>query len=76
MYVIPLMRCLRATPPDKSHLFHLVLNLSALHRGWLLLLLYSFVSSVCQRKREKANEGGIAEEGKEYLEISHREVAI
>lgn len=56
MYVIPLWRRLRVATPDKSNLFHLVLNLPALHRGWLLLLLYSFVSSVCQRKKREREQ--------------------
>lgn len=56
MYVIPLRRRLHAATPDKSNLFHLVLNLPALRRGWLLLLLYSFVSSVCQRKKKEREQ--------------------
>lgn len=79
MYVIPLLPCLRAARPDKNNLFHLVMNLSELHRGWLLLLLYSFVSSVCVKEsKERQSKGGRNRKEEKILEnqlISHPEVA-
>lgn len=58
MHVIPLMRCPCALLPDKSHLFHLALNLFVLH--CLARIITVLFCVKCVSGRERAEE--------EYLE--------